>query len=72
MIAKHQQKTSLTFEEKIKVAYLHYCKGIDQYLIAEIFDGINQGRINEACVTIKKALLEGNKHEGRRNGTAGS
>jgi hypothetical protein len=54
-----QTKTSLTFEEKIKAAYLHFYKGLDQHTIAEIvFDGINQGRVNEACVAVEKALRD--------------
>ncbi|WP_063685603.1 hypothetical protein [Bradyrhizobium stylosanthis] len=61
MNLKHS-KTSLTFEEKIKAAYLYFYKGIDQHTIAEIaFDGVNQGRINEACVAVEKALKEGSR-----------
>jgi len=52
------RKTSLTFEEKIKAAYLHFYIGLDQALVALIFDGINQGRVNECCKTIQRALQE--------------
>jgi hypothetical protein len=53
-----EKKTSLTFEEKIKAAYLHYCKGIEQQTIAsDIFDGINIGRVNEACKEVRAAVV---------------
>jgi DNA-binding transcriptional regulator LsrR (DeoR family) len=48
-------KTALTFEEKIKVAYLHYVRGVDQQDLATAFE-VNSGRINEACKVIKDAL----------------
>jgi hypothetical protein len=48
-------KGSLTFEEKITAAYLHYVQGIDQHVIATAML-VNQGRINEACVAIRRAL----------------
>ena len=48
-------KTALTFEEKITAAHLHYVRGIDQHIIA-FAPGVNMGRVNEACVTIRKAL----------------
>ncbi len=52
-----KQKTALTFEEKVKAAYLHFYRGIDQHTIAEIvFDGINQGRVNQACTAVERAL----------------
>lgn len=54
-----RQKTALSFEEKIKAAYLYFYRGIDQHTIAEIvFDGINQGRVNEACTAVELALKE--------------
>jgi hypothetical protein len=51
------KKTALTFEEKITSAYLHYVHDVDQHIIALCF-GINQGRVNEACITIRDALQE--------------
>ena len=51
----NERKTALTFEEKITAAHLHYVQGIDQHVIAFAM-GVNMGRINEACVTIRKAL----------------
>lgn len=53
-----KQKASLTLEEKAKAAYLHICLGLDQHTIALIaFDApVNQGRVNEACTTVERAL----------------
>lgn len=55
------KKTSLTFEEKITAAYLHYVQDVDQHIIALCY-GINQGRINEACTAIRDLL------QGKQNG----
>jgi DNA-binding transcriptional regulator LsrR (DeoR family) len=49
------KKTALTFEEQITAAHLHYVQGIDQHVIAFAM-GVNMGRVNEACVAIRKAL----------------
>lgn len=46
---------ALSFEEKITAAYMHYVRGLFQEDIAAIY-GVNQGRVNEACLTIKQAL----------------
>lgn len=51
----NERKTALTFEEKITAAHLHFVQGIDQHVIAFAM-GVNMGRVNEACVTIRKAL----------------
>jgi hypothetical protein len=51
-----EHKTALTFEEKIAAAYLHYVRHIDQQDLATAYS-VNIGRINEACLTIKTALL---------------
>jgi hypothetical protein len=51
-------KTALTFEEKVTAAYLHYAQGIDQHVIAMSM-GVNMGRVNEACVAVRKALTPG-------------
>ncbi len=48
-------KSSLTFEEKVKAAYLHFVMGVEQQLLAIIFE-VNIGRINEACAAVKNAL----------------
>lgn len=50
-----ERKTSLTFEEKISVAFMHYVRQIDQQDLAMLY-GVNGGRVNEACLTVKKAL----------------
>lgn len=51
-------KKALTFEEKITAAYLYYVRGNDQQDIAIAMGGVNMGRVNEACGTIKDALLK--------------
>jgi DNA-binding transcriptional regulator LsrR (DeoR family) len=48
------KKTSLTLDERITAAYLHYVQGIEQHVIA-IAMGVNMGRVNEACLAIKRA-----------------
>lgn len=48
-------KTELSPEEKIKAAYLHHVLGWPQADIAIVFDGINQGRISEACTSLIQA-----------------
>lgn len=61
---EYKPKTFLTFEEKIKAAYLHFCKGIPIHTIAsDIFDGINQGRPAEACKAIERALKGNGKNK---------
>jgi hypothetical protein len=50
-----ERKTALTFEEKITAAFMHYVRMIDQQDIAMLY-GVNGGRVNEACLTIKDAL----------------
>ncbi len=49
-----ERKTSLTSEERITAAFMHYVRGIDQQDIAMMF-GVNGGRVNEACRAIKAA-----------------
>ena len=49
-------KTALTFEEKITAAHLHYVQGIDQHVIAFAMN-VNMGRVNEACLAVKHALI---------------
>lgn len=51
-------KTTLTFEEKITAAHLHYVQGLDQHVIAFAMN-VNSGRVSEACTTVKKALRNG-------------
>ena len=53
-----ERKTALTFEEKITAAFMHYVRKIDQQDIAIMMGGVNGGRVNTACLTIKHALLE--------------
>ena len=52
-----QNRTSLTFEEKITVAWAYHVRGISQQDLAAIFN-INSGRISEACKTVERALKE--------------
>jgi hypothetical protein len=51
-----ERKAALTFEEKITVAFMHYVRLIDQQDLAMLY-GVNGGRVNEACLTIKHALV---------------
>ena len=48
-------RASLTFEEKITAAYLHYVREVEQQTIAMAM-GVNMGRVNEACMAVKHAL----------------
>ena len=48
-------KTALTFEEKVTAAWMHHVHGVDQHIIAMAM-GVNMGRVNEACVAVRKAL----------------
>jgi len=52
-----EPKTSLTFEEKITCAFMHYVRGIAQQDIAIMMGGVNAGRVNEACLAIRKTLM---------------
>ena len=49
------RKGVLSFDEKVVAAYLHYVQGVDQHVIATAMC-VNQGRVSEACMVIKKAL----------------
>lgn len=53
-------RTSLTFEEKIIVAWSYHVRGIAQQDLASIFN-INQGRISEACTAVERALKQTDK-----------
>ena len=46
-----ERKKHLTPEEKLRVAYAHFCLGHTQEDLATIM-GVNQGRINEACKAV--------------------
>ena len=50
-----ENKTALTFEEKITVAWAHYVKGYPQHDLAAIYN-VNAGRVAEACTAIRDAL----------------
>lgn len=52
-----QNRTTLTFEEKIIVAWSYHVRGISQQDLAGIFN-INSGRISEACKAVEKALKD--------------
>lgn len=49
------QKTALTFEEKVTVAWAHYVKGYPQHDLAALYN-VNAGRVAEACVAVREAL----------------
>jgi len=49
-------KTALTFDENIIAAFMHYVRGIKQQDIAIMMGGVNGGRVNEACMIIRRAL----------------
>lgn len=49
--------SDLTPEDRIKAAFMHYVRGIAQEDLATML-GVNQGRINEACLAILKAAQE--------------
>lgn len=51
----HKPKTSLTPEEKIKVAYLHDIRGLEQHVLADVF-GVNAGRIAHAVKVVRQAV----------------
>jgi hypothetical protein len=53
-------KQQLTFDEAIRVAFAHYCLGVEQQTLAAMY-GVNQGRVNEACKAIKRAVSEQRK-----------
>jgi hypothetical protein len=61
-----ENKTSLTPEERITVAWAHYVKGIHQHTLAAIFN-VNAGRVAEACVAVRNAVEGG---RGESNGTS--
>lgn len=48
-------KTDLTPDEKVRVAYFHLIRGLDQHMLADIF-GVNLGRVNEAITAIREKV----------------
>ena len=48
------EKTALTFEERIKAAYLHYVRGVMMQDIAVAYE-VNLGRVSEACYAVRLA-----------------
>jgi hypothetical protein len=48
-------KTVLTPQEKLRAACAYLLDGIDQHKIAFIY-GVNQGRVAEAIMEVRKAL----------------
>ncbi|HEX8835381.1 MAG TPA: hypothetical protein VF748_00465 [Candidatus Acidoferrum sp.] len=55
MVARgYERKTDLTPLEQVKVTYFHLCRGVDQHILADVFD-VNIGRVNEAIMAVKKA-----------------
>lgn len=49
-----QEKTDLTVEERIIVAYLHHIRGVEQQDLAAAYN-VNSGRISEACTALAMA-----------------
>ena len=46
---------TLSFEDKVRVAWAYYCESIPQQTLASLY-GVNSGRISEACTSVKNAL----------------
>jgi hypothetical protein len=53
------RKTSLTFEEQVTAAFMHYVRGISQQDIAMLMGGVNMARVNDACQAIRRACEPG-------------
>jgi len=51
---------SLSFEDKVRVAWAYHCEHIPQQTLASLY-GVNAGRISEACTAVTKALGETEK-----------
>jgi len=62
------RKTSLTFQEQITAAHLHFVQGLDQHIIAFAM-GVNMGRINEACMAVRRGLLNAKHEPPAKNGS---
>lgn len=52
---KPNNPRSLSFEDKVKVAWAYHVEKIPQQTLAALY-GVNSGRIAEACATVKEAL----------------
>ena len=50
-----KDKTALTSEEKLKAAYFHIVRGVDQHVLADMFN-VNPGRIAEAVSAVRVAI----------------
>lgn len=50
-----EHKASLTPAEKLRVAVAVLIDGVDQHKVAALM-GVNQGRVNEAVVAVRKAI----------------
>jgi hypothetical protein len=48
-------KPDLSARDQLRVAYFHFVCGVEQQLLAHIFE-VNSGRINEACKKIGSLL----------------
>lgn len=53
MIWAAKKKTELTPQEVVMVAHAHLICGVDQHTLASMY-GVNQGRVNEACVVMRE------------------
>ena len=48
-------KQSLTRDEKMTCAYMHYVHNVEQQVLAILYM-VNIGRVNEACIAILEAI----------------
>jgi hypothetical protein len=51
----YEPKTALTPEEKLKAAYFHDIRGIEQYVLADLFS-VNSGRVADAISDIRRVV----------------
>lgn len=61
----HVAKAALTPLEKLRVAYFHEVRGVEQHVLAD-WTGVNPGRVAEAIVAVRKAIgltQEGDGHD---------
>jgi hypothetical protein len=58
----YERKTSLTPEEKLKVAYFYLIRGVALQVLADMFD-VNSARVAEAVGAVRTALKFPGKDE---------
>jgi hypothetical protein len=62
------QKTDLTPEEQLEVAFFHLRRGISQQDLANIYGGINSARVNDAVDKARMAFKITDGRAGREPG----